>query len=114
MHEVSLALSVLDIVVNKCQGEGYQAIDSVRVKLGRATNILPEAFAFAFDVVKQDTIAQKAKFILDLVPLGGVCNQCGKDFELEVNYILECPLCSSPSFKIHKGYEMEVVEMEVN
>jgi len=33
---------------------------------------------------------------------------------MEERYVLECPNCASPSFKINKGYELEVVEMEVN
>ena len=114
MHEVSIALSLLDIVVNKCREEGYQAIDSVRIRVGKASGILPEAFTFALEVAKKDTIARDAEFVIEVVPLGGFCNGCGSDFETEGTYVLECPFCASPSFKIHKGYELEIVDMEVN
>ena len=114
MHEVSIALSLLDIVEKKCREEGYHSIDSVKVKVGKASGILPEAFSFALDVAKKDTLARDAKFMIDVVPLGGVCNGCGGEFDMDENYILECPKCASPSFKINKGYELEIVDMDVN
>jgi hydrogenase nickel incorporation protein HypA/HybF len=113
MHEVSIALSLLDIVVSRCREEGYQAIDSVRIRVGKASGILPEAFTFALEVAKKDTIARDAEFVIERVPLGGFCNGCGSFFEMEGTYIFECPFCASPSFKINKGYELEIVDMEV-
>jgi hydrogenase nickel incorporation protein HypA/HybF len=114
MHEVSVALSLLDIIVNKCREEGYHSIDSVRVRVGKASGILPEAFTFALEVAKKDTIARDAEFVIETVPLSGFCNGCGSHFEVERTCVLECPICASPSFKIHKGYELEIVDMEVN
>ena len=114
MHEVSIALSLLDIVAKKCREEGYQRVDSVRVRVGKASGVLPEAFSFALEAVKKGTPAQDARFIIDRIPLGGTCNACGKRFETEEPYIVQCPFCASPSFRITQGYELELVEMEVN
>lgn len=114
MHEVSLALSLLNIVEEKCREGGYHSVESVKVRIGKASGILPEAFAFVLEVAKKDTIARDAKFIIDVVPLGGFCSGCARQFETEETYIFECPLCGSNSFQIHKGWEMEIVEMEVN
>ena len=114
MHEVSVALRLLEIIEGKCQEEGFQWVESVRVRVGSASGILPEAFSFAFEAAKKDTIAGEAKFIIDVVPLGGLCSRCGNQFITEEAYILECPTCSSTSFKINQGYELELVELEVN
>ena len=113
MHEVSIALSLLDIVEKKCREEGYQTVESVKVRVGKASGVQPEAFSFALEVVKKDTLARDARFIIDLVPLGGTCNACGRHFETEEAYIAECPFCASPSFQITQGSELEIVEMEV-
>jgi hydrogenase nickel incorporation protein HypA/HybF len=113
MHEVSIALSLLDIVEKKCREEGYQRVEVVRVRVGKASGVLPEAFSFALDVVKKDTLAKDARFIIDPVPLGGTCNACGRSFTTEEPYVAECPFCASPSFRITQGNELEIVEMEV-
>ena len=114
MHEVSIALNLLDIIEKKCREEGFQKVESVRVRVGKASSVQPEAFSFAFEAVKMNTLAHNAKFLIDLIPLGGTCSACGDRFETQEAYILACPSCGSPSFQITQGYELEIVEMEVN
>lgn len=114
MHEVSVALSLLEIIEKQCQEKGYLSVESVKVRVGKAGGIMPEAFAFAFETAKKDTLAQNARFIIDVVPLGGFCNGCQKQFETEEIFVLACPLCASPSFQINQGYELELVEMDVD
>ena len=113
MHEASIALSILDIITGKCESEGYRGVESVRLKIGRAAGILPDALFFAFDAAKIDTVAQDAELIIESVPLGGVCTACESDFDVEDTYVLNCPRCGSTTFTIRRGYEMEIVEMEV-
>jgi len=50
---------------------------------------------------------------MDVVPLGGFCNACQSRFATGEAYLLDCPLCSSSSFQIDQGLELEVVQMEV-
>lgn len=114
MHELSVALRLLEIIEGQCQEKGFHWVESVRVRVGRASGIFPEAFSFAFEAAKKGTIAGEAKFIMDIVPLGGLCSGCGNRFITEEAYILACPTCSSASFKINQGYELELVELEVN
>jgi hydrogenase nickel incorporation protein HypA/HybF len=114
MHEVSIALSLLDLITAQCKKEGYHSIGSVRLRIGRASGILPDALLFAFDAIKADTFARDAVLVVDNVSLGGICTQCSSEFEVEEAYVLECPKCGSGSFRINKGYELDIVEMEVN
>lgn len=113
MHEASLALSVLDSVIKKCIDEGFNAVESVQLRIGRASGVMPEALIFAFDAAKSGTIAATAELLIDTVLLGGLCNDCGREFETDNAYVLECPLCGGSSFKINKGYEMDIIEIDV-
>lgn len=113
MHEASIALGILDVIIEKCAAGSYNLIESVRVRIGRAAGVMPEALLFAFDAAKADTPAREAELHIDIVPLGGFCKDCRSDFEVEEAYVLECPLCGSGAFKIERGYEMEIVEMDV-
>ncbi len=114
MHEISVALNILEIVEKQCRDEGYRKVESVRVRVGKAAGILAEALAFAFESVKRGTIAQNADLIIDSIPLGGICHRCRAEFETEEPIVVECPICASPSFKINQGYELQIVEMDVN
>jgi hydrogenase nickel incorporation protein HypA/HybF len=95
MHEASIAISLIETVSDLCQQEGYNSIESVRLKVGRAAGILPDALLFAFDVAKSDTLANKAELIIEYVPLGGFCSDCGSQFDSEERYIYACPACKS-------------------
>jgi len=114
MHEVSIALSLLDLISSQCERGGYHSVQSVKLRIGRASGVLAEALLFAFDVVKADTVAKDAALVIDSVSLGGICSECGSSFEVDESYVLECPACGSCSFRIEKGYELEIIEMEVN
>lgn len=113
MHELSIALSLLEIVEEHCRAGGYHSVEAVKVRVGRGGGIFPEALDFAFQAVKADTVAHHARFHIDSVPLGGFCHSCRRQFETEEPVIFACPLCASPSFQINQGYELQVIELEV-
>jgi hydrogenase nickel incorporation protein HypA/HybF len=114
MHEASIAIGVLETVSEQCRREGYTSIETVRLRLGKAAGILPDALLFAFDIAKNNTIASNAELIIDFVLLGGHCLACNSRFESEERYIFACPVCDSSSIKITQGDEMQIVDMEVN
>ena len=115
MHEASIALSILDIVQSKCREEGGHSVDSIRVRIGKAAGVLPDSLIFAFDAAKDNTVAKNAQLIVEAVPVGGVCNECKKEFTVaDVQYVFACPLCGSKSFEITSGREMDIVDMEIS
>ncbi len=113
MHEVSIALSLLDIAKRYCEEEGYKGIESIGVKIGKASGVMSEALLFAFDAVKIGTIAEKAYLIIDEIPVSGFCNTCNNNFTVEETYVLCCPRCGGTSFRLETGRELDLSEMEV-
>jgi len=114
MHEASIAISLLKTVSDLCRQEGYVSIESVRLKVGKVAGVLPDALLFAFDVAKTGTIASQAELIIEFVPLGGFCTDCGSQFESDERFIYSCPECESSAIKITKGNELQIIDMEVN
>ncbi len=115
MHETALALSILDIIVAKCSEAGGRTVDSVRVRIGKAAGVLPDALLFAFDASKATTVAENARMEIEPVPVGGVCRDCKKEFTAgDAQYVFKCPHCGSESFEITSGREMEIVDMEIS
>lgn len=114
MHESSIALSILDIVAETCREKGCASVDSITVRIGKASGVMPESLLFAFDALKEPTVAKNAKLTIEIVPVGGVCNDCKNEFDVEdVPYVFACPLCGSSSFVINRGREMDIVDMEM-
>ena len=108
-------MSILDTVIGQCRREGYQSIETVRVRIGKAAGILPDALSFAFDCAKAGTIAAGAELVIDHVAVGGSCNDCGREFELSEErwFVFCCPACNSSSIRVEQGDEMQIVDMDV-
>lgn len=113
MHEASIALSILDTIIGQCRQQGYQTINSVKLRIGSAAGIFPDALQFAFDIAKNETIAKDAVLIIEQVLLGGICRSCDRRFEIEEYPALSCPHCHGYSLQIDQGFEMNIVEMDV-
>lgn len=114
MHEASIALSILEIVLKQCRQEGYSSVESVRLEIGTAAGIMPESLRFAFDIAKKGTPADEAELVLNINPVGGICQDCGKNFASEERFVFACPACGSSSLLVNKGREMRIIDMEVN
>lgn len=113
MHEASIIMGILETVTRQCQLEGYRTINSIRLRIGKASSILPDSLHFAFDAAKLHTIAKNATLIIDEVPIGGACSACGHQFTVET-FIFDCPACHSTKIKVSQGFDMEIVDMEVD
>jgi hydrogenase nickel incorporation protein HypA/HybF len=114
MHEASIALSLIEIAAGECVKSGYDRIDAINIKIGRASGIMPDALLFAFDAVKDDSIARNAVLHIEEVPVSGRCGDCGKDFTVEEEYVLSCPVCGGSSLAVTAGREMDIIDMEVS
>jgi hydrogenase nickel incorporation protein HypA/HybF len=112
VHELSIALSVLDIVRTAAAGAGLARIDAVRLRVGKATGVLPDALRFAFDCSKAGTPASGATLAIEEVPIGGRCEVCARDFTSPEPYVLACPLCGGGAFRITTGDELAVLDLE--
>jgi len=113
MHELSIAQSLLKIAVDNCKKEGYKGIELIKVKIGRASGIMPDALSFAFDAVKIDTIAEKATLTIDEIPVSGFCESCKNSFTVDEAFVLFCPRCGGVSIRVETGHELHVYEMDV-
>jgi hydrogenase nickel incorporation protein HypA/HybF len=113
MHEVSIAQGLLDIAIEHCTRQGYEGIESIKVKIGKASGVMPDSLLFAFEAMKIGTLAEKASLTIDEIPVSGFCNSCNSNFTVEDAYVISCPNCGNMSLRIETGRELNVAEMEV-
>ncbi|MBE0426997.1 MAG: hydrogenase maturation nickel metallochaperone HypA [Nitrospirae bacterium] len=113
MHEVSVAQGLLDIVIENCKKGGYKGVESIKIKVGRASGVVPDSLLFAFDAMKHGTVAENASLTIDEVPVSGFCESCKSYFTVEEAYILSCPLCGDRIFRVETGRELNIYEMDV-
>jgi hydrogenase nickel incorporation protein HypA/HybF len=113
MHEASIAISIIETVIRQCDDNGYNVVESIRLRIGKAAGVVIDSLIFAFDAAKQNTKASEARLIVEAVPLGGNCNSCMREFDSEARFVYCCPHCRSTEIMITRGHEMDIVDMEV-
>ncbi len=112
MHEMSIAQSIIEILreeMRKCDAE---ALKSIRLKIGRMSAVVPDSLSFCFELITEGTDMEGAELIMDIIPLTGLCDSCGTEFEIE-DYAFECPACGSKKIDTIAGRELSIVEIEV-
>ena len=113
MHEIGIMQSALDIAEQQALAAGAKSIHEVRLRIGQMTGVVPEALEHAFAVLKDGTMAQEARLVVDYVPAICWCSECQREFESQGLFCL-CPQCKTPSSDVRRGRELEIVSLEVD
>lgn len=113
MHEVSLMEQTLAIAVAQAERHHAHCIHRLTLNVGRQSGVVPEALAFAFDVVAQNTIAAGAKLELINIPVTCRCDQCQAEFH-PPDWIYVCPQCGSLSHTVIDGKQLELASLEMS
>lgn len=113
MHEISVMESTLELAVNCARQQGAEQIRQMTLRVGTLSGVVPEALAFAFDVVVQGTIAQQARLTIKTISARCCCPNCGSDFQ-PPDWIFECPDCAHLCTEVYQGRELELASLEVS
>ncbi|HCZ13477.1 MAG TPA: hydrogenase maturation nickel metallochaperone HypA [Candidatus Accumulibacter sp.] len=112
MHEMSLALGILQIVEDAARVQHFRRVRSVFLEIGQISAVEPEAMRFCFDAVISGTLAEGAVLNVVEVPGEGLCFNCNQTVPLAARYD-PCPACGRYPVQATGGTEMRVKELEV-
>ncbi|UCD36234.1 MAG: hydrogenase maturation nickel metallochaperone HypA [Nitrospiraceae bacterium] len=116
MHEVSIALAMVDELMRIAAENGAKKITKVSLKIGRLSGIVTDSLVFAFDAIKQEhPLLSSADISIHEIPLIYQCEDCMNRFEAREIHFPSCPACTSVNLKILSGEEQHIenVELEV-
>jgi hydrogenase nickel incorporation protein HypA/HybF len=113
MHEISIMQSALDMALEKATASAVQRIHCLRLRVGEMTGVVPEALQFAFDVLREGTLASEARLEVESVPVRCWCATCQREFKPQ-DFLHECPECGHASQEVRSGLELELGSMEVS
>jgi hydrogenase nickel incorporation protein HypA/HybF len=114
VHELSIAQSLLDIVVQEAARHGVERVIRVGVKVGAFSAVVPSALKFSFDLIKENTVAAEAELAIEEVPLTGLCQDCGQELEEMDSPIVDCPACGSNKIELTQGRELTISFIETD
>lgn len=112
MHELSIAMSIVDAAVEESQRRGVQ-VSAVHLRVGALSGVVKDALLFSYEVACQDTPLEGSQLIVEELPVIVFCAQCQKERVLQSVQLFQCPECGTPTMDVRQGKELEVFALEV-
>jgi hydrogenase nickel incorporation protein HypA/HybF len=112
MHELSLCESILQIVEEEAQRQGFTRVKQLRLEIGRLSGVEIEAMRFGFEVVSRDSILQGAQLQIIELPGKGWCMACAEEVEVQQRFDA-CACCGGFQVQVTAGEEMRIKDLEV-
>ena len=113
MHELSVALSLVEGVQETAAREGIERVIAVHVRVGALSGIARDALLFSWELATAGTLAAESALRVEDVPLVVFCERCETERSPRPASGLVCPECGAACPKIVRGRELQLVAMEV-
>lgn len=112
MHELSLAMDLVEQLSEVVRKENASEVLEINVVIGAMSGVERVPFEFAFPEAARNTPLEGARLNIEEIPLVLKCNDCGLLAEAD-ELVMICSGCNSISVEIVKGREFLVKSMEV-
>lgn len=114
MHELSIALSILEGVAEEVERRGGAHVHAIHVRLGRLSGVVKEALNFSFDLACEGTPFAGSRLAIEEVPVVVFCPECQTERALENIQHFRCPVCGAATPDVLCGRELEISGLEID
>ena len=81
MHEMSIALSIIDLATEQAQKENARKIVEIELDIGAVSGVEIEALNFALEMAVKETLLESALVKVNRIEAVSECLECGHHFE---------------------------------
>ncbi len=113
MHELSIAMSIIDLVQEESEKRGGVQVCAVHLKLGELAGVVKEALLGSFEMACEDTPLKGARLIVEDLPVRIFCRKCNAPQPISSVQLFCCAECGTPSAEVVQGKELEVIALEI-
>jgi hydrogenase nickel incorporation protein HypA/HybF len=113
MHELSIALSILDMAEEEADRQGGVRVQGIHLRLGPLSGIVKQALLDAYELARDASPLKEAELIIEEVPVLASCPVCGTARAVISVQQLCCAECGTPTPQVISGRELEIVALEI-
>lgn len=113
MHELSIAMSIIEMAEEEVERRGGAHVSAVHLKLGALSGVVEQALLSSFQMAAEDTSLHGARLLIENVPVSIFCPSCSAEHQLSSIQNFSCPVCGVPTAQITCGRELEVTALEI-
>jgi hydrogenase nickel incorporation protein HypA/HybF len=113
MHELSVALSIIDIAAAEADRLGARSVRAVHLRLGPLAGVACEALVSAFELARGGTRLAAARLQVEAAPMVIHCPACDCDVVIASLQNCRCPGCGALGGEVVSGRELEITALEI-
>lgn len=113
MHELSIALSMIEMATEEASRHGGARVNALHLKLGALSGVVKDALLFSYEVATIGTPLEGSCLLIEEVPVVVYCPECQAEHELESVQRFCCPVCGTLTSEVVRGKELEFVTLEL-
>lgn len=109
MHELSVAESILSIVLQVASG---RKVKRIKLRVGKLQHVTADSLQFSYDLLAADTCAAGTKIEIEQLPVSILCKSCGSKNGVD-GPPLNCISCGSQNVVITSGDDIFLHNVEL-
>jgi hydrogenase nickel incorporation protein HypA/HybF len=113
MHELSIAMSIVEMAEEEADHRGGARINAVHLKLGGLAGVVKDALLSSYELACEGTSLQGSRLVIEEIPVVVYCPKCLEPRTLDSIQWFACPECKSPTSDVIQGRELQVVALEI-
>lgn len=113
MHELSIALSIIEGAEEEVERQGGGRVCAVHLKLGPLAGVVREALLFSYELACEGTLLEGSSLIVEEIPIRIYCETCGAEGDPVSGRCLHCARCGASACRVVKGAELELSALEL-
>src|ERR1700690_4317485 len=100
MHELSIAMSIVDLAQEEADRRGGVQIKAVHLRLGALSGVVKDALLSSYEMACDDTPLRGSRLIIEEVPVVIFCPTCKVRRPLSSVQLFCCAECGTPTSDI--------------
>jgi hydrogenase nickel incorporation protein HypA/HybF len=113
MHELSVALSIIDGVLEEVARKGGERVTAVYLRIGPLSGVSEEALNFAYELACEGTLLEGSRLVMEPQDVFIYCSSCQAERKLPSIQNRHCPECGQPAPEVVRGTELEIAALEM-
>ena len=95
MHELSIAISIIDTVCDEVTSRKLPNVKRVHLKLGALSGVVNTALVSAFAIARESTLIADAELVIEEAPIVIYCPCCCGESTADSAQVLCCCRCGT-------------------
>ena len=113
MHELSIALSIVDAVSESADAYPGARVKMVRLRVGAWSAVDEDSLRFCWEIATEGSVLADSELVVTVLPVVVHCPACDALSEIGSFDGLRCPRCGKLTGDVRQGRELDIESIEI-